>query len=261
MSFKISIMKKNILFRSLVLITSMTQIISPVLSTFTGNERQNTNPQITPAGYTFGIWGVITLLAFMYGIFQILPKRKNEELHLAIAPKLIITYLLFSLWLFAAQKEWLIITVIVFVSMFLILRSIFEKIISHKNNFSLFEKIVLEGQVGLYLGWSTVAIFANLASAIKFYGTADVGIFGVIWQALILSLALINAMFGIYKFQFNYIYIGTILWAFVGIFFGLNDEVSKSILQPIVISLIIILLIFLYKFRSKMYIQIIEKSS
>jgi hypothetical protein len=248
-------MENDKILRLCVLATSLTQVISPAISSFSGgnDDSTNSNTQITPAGYTFAIWGIITLLSAIYGIYQYLPLRKNKELHLKIAPRLILIYVLFSSWLFAAQKDWLIITVIIFVTMFWNLRKVFEIIIPNKNQLLPIEKIILEGQIGLYFGWSTIAIFANLGSAIKFYGVSDTGVSGIIWQTVLLSGALINAVIGAYKFRLNAFYIGTIFWAFLGILIGLNDEMDRISLQIITSILIVVFVAFLWKFMKQLF--------
>ncbi len=243
-------MKKNKLLRLLVLMTSITQIISPALSSFTGEENNNQDVQITPAGYTFVIWVAITSLAFVYGVFQMLPNRKNEPLHLRIAPNLIFTYLLFSLWLFVAQKDWLALTVIIFGSMFYNLLKVFEAIIQNKEELSPLEKVILEGQIGLYFGWSSIAIFANTGAALKFYGLSDLGTQGIIWQSILLIGALINTMYWLYKTKANYFYGGTILWAFIGIFFGLRGVSDTAFLQIVTITAVCVFSGAFYRFRN-----------
>ncbi len=236
--------KRNKLLFFGILIASLIQVISPVFSSFrnTSTNSINTDPQFTPAGYAFAIWGVITLLALCNCIYQFLPNRKSAQLYQQIAPKLIPLYLLFAFWLFAASNDWLIITVITFVIMFILTFQCFQKIISNNSNFSWKDKILVEGQLGLYVGWCTVAIFANTGAAIKFYGFSDLGTNGIIWQSVLLLLALSNSIYGFYKTNSNYFFGGTILWAFVAIYIGLCQEPNDTfILQQIVIIAIIAL--------------------
>ena len=239
-------MEKNKMLQSGVLITGFTQFISPVLTSFKGDANES-NVQFTPAGYTFSIWGVITLLAFAYGIYQSLPKKENKELHIKIAPRLIIIYILFSIWLFTAQNNWLLVTVIVFILMFWQLGKVFESILANKNHLTKTEIIILEGQIGLYFGWSSIAIFANTGATLKFYGVSDLGTFGLIWQSLLLTGGLINTIFILSKTKGNYFYGGTIIWAFMGIFFGLRNEPNTIILQIVAITALCIFSFAFYK--------------
>lgn len=245
-------MKNSKIFQIGILLASIIQIISPAFSSFKngGNDPNNTDPQFTPAGYTFAIWGIITFLGLCYGIFQLLPHRKNAILHRQIAPKLISLYLLFAFWLFAATKDWLIVTVLTFVVMFVLAYFSFQQILQSKKILTLYDKIFLEVQIGFYLGWSTIAVFANTGAAIKFYGLSDLGSVGIIWQTLLLLFALTNAIFVLYKVKANYFFSATIVWAFVGIFFGLRGEVNTEFLQVVVISALSMFLIFIYLVRT-----------
>ncbi len=240
------------LFTKIAFLTvSITQFISPVFSSFDGNNTDgNTAIQITPAGYTFAIWGVITLLGLGYGIYQVLPNRKNEALHQLIASKLMVVYVLFSFWLIAASKNWLILTVIIFVLMFGLLFLAFQQILSSKSNLTIFDKIFLEAQVGIYLGWCTIAIFANLGSALKYYGLSDSGLSGTIWQTVLLIFALSNGIFGLYKTKSNYFLLATILWAFVGVFVGLKNETNTTFLQTVVVLAVIIIFATFYRLKT-----------
>jgi len=207
----------------MVLAAAITQFLSPGIITALGFtvSAEMSDPQITPAGYAFVIWGVITALSLAYGIYQFLPHRKNRELHHELSRSLALVYSLFSIWLLAAVSQWLITTVVIFVAMFLVLALVFEKLLSDRNRLTTAEKIILLGQVAIYTGWTTVAIFANTASAIKFYGVSDTGTIGLVWQGLILVLALANSKYWLRKFQFSIPYGLTLLWALTGVFFGL----------------------------------------
>jgi translocator protein len=241
-------MKKNKFLQIGVLIASIIQIISPALSSFKngGSDPNNTDPQFTPAGYTFGIWAVITLLGLCYGIYQLLPNRKNTILHQQFAPKLISLYLLFAFWLLAYTKDWLIITVLTFVGMFTFAYLSFQQILQSRKKLTVYDKILLEAQIGFYLGWPTIAVFANTGAALKFYGLSDLGTIGIIWQTILLMFALANAIFVLYKVKANYFFSATIVWAFVGVFFGLRGEIDTTFLQVVAISALSMFLIFVY---------------
>lgn len=232
----------------LVLSTSFVQLMSPPIFTILGlsvssrnaGNSQGGDPQLTPAGYTFIVWGVITFLSFGFGVYQSLPSRQNQQLHKAVSHKLAMVYLLFVLWLFAAALQWLAVTVFIFLIMFFLLTCVFEKVLEKKNRLNLPEKIMLFGQLAIYTGWTTVAIFANTASAIKFYGVSDQGTAGVIWQAVILTLALVNSKYWLNKFNRDLVFGATIIWALVGIFFGLLQYDDTMVLRLITIFGIIL---------------------
>ncbi len=234
-------MKRDLILRIIVFVMSITQVITPLFSSFNDNQsRSNFDPPITPAGYTFAVWGIITLLGFCYGLYQLLPNRPSTRLHQKVAKTLCVVYALFSVWLFAASKDWLWITVVIFVTMFGLLFRLFQLIQEYREHLAPADKILLKGQVGIYLGWSTIAIFANTAAALAYYGILTEGNTGIVIQSVLLILALFNGIYGNIKTRGNYFLSITILWAFVGVFFGLRQNSDTTILQAVVISAIIL---------------------
>ena len=206
-----------------VLVSSFLQLVNPGIMTLLGYtlESEGDAPQITPAAFTFIVWGVITTLSFAYGVYQALPHHGNNGLHMILSKTLTTIYLLFVVWLIAAAMQLLFITVLIFVVMFIVLILVFDKLIKERNNLNRAEQIILFGQIAIYTGWTTIAIFANTASAIKYYGLSGVGVTGMIWQAAILILALINGKYWLEKFNRNLTFGITLLWALTGVFFGL----------------------------------------
>lgn len=232
-------MKKIKRWQWFVLVASFFQLISPPILTLldlsVSNENSGTEPQLTPAGYTFSIWGVITLLAFGYGVYQALPERQNQQLHKLLSRRLAIVYVLFICWLVAAVLQWLIITVLIFVVMFHLLTLVFREILEQRHHLNMAEKITLFGQIAVYTGWTTVAIFANTASALTFYGLSNEGTTGIVWQAVILALALLNGKYWLNKFNRDLVFGGTIIWALTGVFFGLLQYNNNTLLRVITI--------------------------
>jgi hypothetical protein len=247
-------MNKELILRIAVFVLSITQLLAPFFSSFGKNQRQNNfDPPITPAGYTFAIWGVITLLGFCYGIYQLLPNRPSSEIHQKVGMPLCFVYVLFSVWLFAASSNWLWTTVIVFIVMFGLLFTLFQFIQENKQQLTFADKILLEGQVGIYLGWTTIAIFANTASALSFYGILIMGNSGIVIQSVLLFLALLNGVYGSSKTNGNYFLSATILWAFIGVFFGLRQNNNTAVLQTVVIIAIAIFILYFIYLKTKIF--------
>lgn len=191
------------------------------------------------------------MLGFGYGIYQLLPNRPLAGIHQKAGITLCLVYVLFSVWLFAASRNWLWTTVIIFVVMFGLLFTLFQLIQEHKQQLTLADKILLEGQVGIYLGWTTIAIFANTASALSFYGILTTGNLAIIIQSVLLFLALLNGLYGSSKTNGNYFLSFTILWAFVGVFFGLRNINNTGFLQTIVIIAIAIFILYFIYLKTK----------
>lgn len=135
--------------------------------------------------------------------------------------------------------------------MYLLLCKVLLKCNEHEKELNLADKILLQIQIGIYAGWTAVAIFANIASAVKFYGVTDAGNVGNTWQGLLLLFATVNIIWGIRLFKGNAAFILTSIWAVVGIYVGLNDEREPELLKTLTITFgaIVITYAIIYRFK------------
>jgi hypothetical protein len=76
---------------------------------------------ITPAGYTFAIWGIIYFLLALYVAYQALPSKRSEPFQGRIGWLFVLSSVMNILWLFAWQYEYLEISVLL---MFILLASL-----------------------------------------------------------------------------------------------------------------------------------------
>jgi hypothetical protein len=197
-------------------------------------------PQITPAGYAFAVWGVIVTLALGYALLQTFKAdRALAPLARAVGWPLALVYAGFVLWLVAAVNGWLATTVLIFVVMFLLLRRVYLLILPWRASLPWYYRVLLEGQVGIYLGWTSIAIFANLAAALTFYGLGETG---AVWQAGILIAAAANGLFGVRYTAASPAYTATVLWAFLGVLIGLTAYDDTQWLQGLAAAAILAVL-------------------
>ena len=202
--------------RLTVLVLSIGQILMSYFGGFRGEETFS-SPILTPAGYAFAIWGVITLGCVVYGVYQLLPQQRKNKLYDQMAVPLMITFTGFSLWIYCATREWLWTTVAIFVTMLISLWWAYSYILKSKQKFSLFESLLLKGTFGLYIGWGTVATVLNAVTALSFYNyiypdTRSLGVY-----ILVLFAALANSLVGLKMIKYSSYYFGTIIWAFVAV--------------------------------------------
>jgi len=242
--------------RILVLILSLSQIVTIlILQIYVENSFGNeaSSPIITPAGYAFTIWALIIIGSVLYGFYQVLPSTYGKRLFDKIAFPVDIVFLGFDLWLMVAIQNWLLFTIFVFLLMGIGLYNVFVPLQQayKKRQLTKIETVFAYGTFGIYAGWTTVAVFANIASAIKYYGLQDVGVEGLLWQGVILVLATVTAQFLLVKFQYSLPYYGAILWAFVAI--GVSTISSGKHVLPLTILVAFAILSFiLVKSRTKL---------
>jgi hypothetical protein len=241
---KQSIMKKIEKWQLIVLTASLIQLIAPVMLMLAGHTPgfHGTETKILPAGYTFTIWYAIIILSFAYGVFQVFPNSANKHLHFIMSTGLTVVYVSFVLWLILMSANWVILSVLLFLVMFGVLTLLLERVIREKQILSFTERVLLFGQIAIYTGWVTVAIFFNAASAIKYYGLSDTGISGIVWQSLILILVLINNEYWLRKFHGTAVYACTLLWALTGVLFRLVIQGNSLSLVIITVAAIVLII-------------------
>ena len=161
------------LWRRLLVIAAVGQAVSSiVVSTFGGAfttaDRAN-EPLIVPPGGTFAIWSVIIALSVGYAVWAESDRRPDPELRDRLTRPLLVTTVGFSVWLAAAELEPNWTTLVVFVVMLAgLLRALAYAMEQRAaiRAWSPLARGLLWGTLGLYTGWSSVAIWLNLCTAL-----------------------------------------------------------------------------------------------
>lgn len=230
------------IYKIIFFITASSQIVSTFFTSFKGGSNFN-ELLITPVGYTFSIWGVITFFSTIYAIYHLFKKETfSKQTYLLLS----FVYICFTLWLLFAEREMFLETVAVFLCMYIALLKVFPELIK-KGFHTLWDKIFLQGGVGMYLGWSSVAFIANIGVYLFSFGVQNNSSFGIYLQAFLLLLATLSARFVLIKSKFNPIVFGTHYWAFIGIIVGLFSRQNTTPLILLTILCVIYLNIFYFK--------------
>lgn len=109
------------------------------------------NTLITPAGFTFSIWGIIYSLLLIWAVYLAFQSKKTEyrELINAITPFYWISLITNMIWMVTFSFEWLgISTIFIFVYLFA-LTACLNKIRTVKHPGQWFSAITF----GLHIGW------------------------------------------------------------------------------------------------------------
>jgi hypothetical protein len=123
-------------------------------------------PPIVPAGYAFIVWAFIYLGALVYCVYQALARHREDPLLRRIGFFTASTYLATAFWLLFAQLNWYWLTVACFVWILGSLVAAFIPLISAEANLSWARRLIIVLPIGVFLGWTTVALIANIATAL-----------------------------------------------------------------------------------------------
>lgn len=126
---------------------------------------------LAPAGFAFSIWSVIYLGLVAYAIWQFVPAQASKPRHRAVGYGIAASALLNAVWL-ACVLAWRIAeSFVIIVILLAVLLVTFVRACRRPRRGTVAEIVLIDGMIGLYLGWVTVAAAANLAAWL-----ADVGI-------------------------------------------------------------------------------------
>lgn len=209
-------------WRWIAALLSLTQLASPlVISRFFGDflESGATNEAlITPAGWAFSIWGLITLLSAVTAITVLrwglgAPWETRALMGASVA------FAGFSIWLIVAAQDWLWLTVVVFAVMVAALIDVMRLLVRHAEELTcpIWLRRLATLTFGLYLGWSSVAVFVNVAAALIQSG---VSANGTAWQAAVLVAATAAAVALTVALHATPGYVAAVVWALVAAAIG-----------------------------------------
>jgi len=168
---------------------------------------------ITPSGYAFSIWGLITLLTVVTGV-AILRYGLGSTWETRVLVELSVVYTGFSAWLVVAAQDWLWLSVAVFAVMVVALVDVARLMVRHAGDLTCphWLRWLATMTFGLYLGWSSVAVFVNVAAAaIRAGAPPD----AVGWQAAVLVAATAAAIVLTVVLRGSPGYVVAVAWALV----------------------------------------------
>jgi hypothetical protein len=209
----------------LLLALAVLQVAVPFLpavqdNTFTQADRVG-EPSIVPAGYTFAIWGVIEALSLGWALWSVLRPTALAE---RIAGPLSVVFAGFTLWLLAVtfvEQNWL--PLVIFLGMLAGLLAALRIAMDERAataGWNPLARALLWGTLGAYTGWSSIAVWANLTTALVGSGAPVTGTAALLGQAAVLAGAAATAVVIVVWTGGLLPYVAAVLWAFVGIAFG-----------------------------------------
>ncbi|NIV43810.1 tryptophan-rich sensory protein, partial [Candidatus Bathyarchaeota archaeon] len=139
---------------------------------------------ITPAGYTFSIWGLIYVLLLAFVIYQAMPTNRDKSFLGRISFLFALSTIFNIVWLVLWHYEFLAPSVILMFGLLATLIAIYLRLDIGKGNVSITERIAVHVPFSVYLGWITIATIANVAVVLTAVDWDTGGIDLVSWAAL-----------------------------------------------------------------------------
>jgi hypothetical protein len=158
---------------------AVAQALAPGVVALTGSDALSSSGQ-EPAGYAFAIWGLICALSLGLSIWCVAGGRARSPLVVALSRPLCVVFAGFSIWLVLAG---------------LVLALALA--VGHQvgiAGWSRSGRTLLWVTLGAYTGWTSVAVWVNLAAALAQSGAPLAGASATLWQLAVLAGASVTVV-------------------------------------------------------------------
>ncbi|WP_417561702.1 tryptophan-rich sensory protein [Microbacterium sp.] len=153
-----------------------------------GGALSATATPIAPAVPAFSIWGVIYLGLAAYAVWQVLPGRAADPRQRMLGYPVAASLLLNAAWILSVQAGLLTLSVVVIAVLLAVLAFAFTVCV-HTRGASWVEAVLIDGVIGLYLGWACVATAANISAVLVAAGFTGWGIPADVWAVVVVAVA------------------------------------------------------------------------
>lgn len=199
---------------------------------------------LAPAGSAFSIWSVIYLGLAAYTLFQWLPRQRAAERQRRVGWLIAASMLLNAGWLLVVRYGLLWLSVVVIAALVVVL-GLTIRALAHTPASGPLEKVVVDGTIGLYVGWVSVAVCANVAAFLVDAGVRVDGLAGEAIAAGVLVVAAVVAFLLLRASRGN-LAIGAamawgIAWIAVGRLSGAPESLVTAVAALAVAAVIVVL--------------------
>lgn len=242
----------NLLGLILVLTVNALANILPINGYNTGQVSAFYPNYFVPAGFTFGIWGIIYLLLVGYVICSLLsalPSFPEQARRVIIktTPFFLLTCLLNAGWIVAWHYLYLGLSLIIMLVFLITLIRLFLSINSKKFELRPFYRFWIYHPFVVYLAWISVATIANITALLVGIGWQGEPLAAQYWAIILITIALVLGiiMVGVKK---EPAYGFVLSWAFFGIYggqiqgssaVGYTGAVASSFLMALTLTILI----------------------
>ena len=169
-----------------------------------------------PEGYVFSIWGLIYLALIAFVIYTITPKGKKDKRIDAITWWFVAANLFNTAWILLWHNLQFALTLVAIIGLLISLVAVYLMLGIGKVKRAMTEKLLVEVPFGIYLGWGTVAVVANVSQVLYFNGWRGAPLSEPAWAVIMLLVASVLGLLMIFTRK-EVAYPLVLTWAFIGI--------------------------------------------
>ncbi len=143
---------------------------------------------VAPGEPAFTIWSVIYLGLIVYAVWQALPAQRDDRRQRRTGWLVLASMVLNAAWIAVVQADLLPLSLVMIVAILVVLVLTVGRL-GERGAGGPLEAVVVDGTLGLYLGWVTVATVANTFSVAVASGADAESAMADVWAVVALAAA------------------------------------------------------------------------
>ena len=197
---------------------------------------------VTPAGFTFSIWGVIYTLLLLFTAYQLLPKNRDKPFLQQIGLLFAFSSVCNISWLFLWHYDLITYSVVLMLALLATLIWTYLRLGIGKTAVSLKEMALVHLPFSVYLGWISIATIANVSVALTAAGWDGWGIPDATWAVVIIYVALVLTL-AMLATRKDLAFSLVVVWALVGILSKQSDFQDIVLAAEVCIAIILVAIV------------------
>jgi benzodiazapine receptor len=201
---------------------------------------------VTPAGFTFAIWGVIYTLLAVFVISQLLPRNRDKPFIAQVGMFFGLSSLFNICWLFLWHYNQISLSLILMFALLLSLILIYRRLDIGRAKTSVTERLCVHLPFSVYLGWISIATIANFSVALTAAEWDGFGVAPETWAVLIICVAVVLTL-AMLLLRKDLAFSLVVVWALFGILSKQSDygnivlAAEAAIIVVMVAALLVVL--------------------
>jgi benzodiazapine receptor len=193
---------------------------------------------VTPAGFTFAIWGVIYALLLLFVVYQALPKNRDKPFISKIGLFFALSSVCNVCWLFLWHYNFITYSMVLMLALLASLILVYLRLDIGRATVSIKEMAFAHLPFSVYLGWISIATIANVSVALTAAGWDGWGIEASAWAVAIICVALLLS-FAMLATRKDIMFCFVVVWALTGIL--VKQSAHESIVLASEIGIVLLL--------------------
>lgn len=194
---------------------------------------------VTPAGFTFSIWGLIYILLLLFIIYQALSKNRNKPFLSQIGLLFALSSICNVSWLFLWHYEMVTYSLVPMFALLTTLLVAYLRLGIGRGTATIKEIVYVHLPFSVYLGWISIATIANVSVALTAVGWNGLGIEPSTWAVVIICIALLLSL-AMLSTRKDIAYGFVVVWALAGILTKQSENESIILASEIGLALLLV---------------------